>query len=151
MHDEQERYTAMIRIVNGVFLVKTIIGSFLLLMGCIFAFRILAMVFSVIRSPIEIALVHRLSQIGKEGAAISIFGETLTISPATFAYGNIIISYTIVIILLAIGAGLVKAFLYAGSNLVQSGIETFLDKLGEELLRLWRYRGRRGQDNIRAS
>ncbi len=119
----------MTRMVRGIFLLKTIAGALLMILGCVFAIRILSIIFKIIQSPVEISLVHRLSQIGKGEGAINIFGESLTISPETFAYGNIMVSYAIIIVLLAIGGGIAKVFLYTGSSLIQSGIESFLEKL----------------------
>ena len=52
----------------------------------------------------------------------------LAVSPEAFAYGNIIVSYAIALILLAIGSGIAKVFLYTGSSLVQSGIESLLER-----------------------
>ncbi len=129
MNDDQERYMTMTRMVRGIFLLKTIAGALLMILGCVFAIRIFSVIFRIIRSPVEISLVDRLSQIGKGEGAINIFGESLTISPETFAYGNIMVSYAIIIVLLAIGGGIAKVFLYTGSSLIQSGIESLLEKL----------------------
>ncbi|MCZ6873408.1 MAG: hypothetical protein O7G88_07740 [bacterium] len=132
MHDDQERYMTMTRIVNGIFLLKTIAGTLLMIMGGVFAMRILSIIFKIIRSPLEISLVDRLAQVGNGEGAINIFGESLTISPETFAYGNIMVSYAIIIILLAIGGGIAKVFLYTGSSLIQSGIESLLEKFRDD-------------------
>ena len=122
----------MTKIVNGIFLLKTIAGTFMMLLGCVFAIRILSIIFSMIRSPVELSLVDRLSQIGQGERAISILGESLMISPQVFAYGNIVVSYAIIIIALAIGGGIAKVFLYTGSSLIQSGIESLLEKLKDD-------------------
>lgn len=116
------------KMVHGIFLLKTIAGTFLMLLGGVFAIRILSIIFSLIRSPVEVSLVHRLAQIGEGKAVFNIFGESFAISPETFAYGNIVVSYAIIIILLAIAGGIAKVFLYTGGNLIQSGIESFLEK-----------------------
>lgn len=121
------------RMVNGIFLLKTIAGTLLMLLGGVFAIRILSIIFSLIRSPVEVSLVHRLAQIGEGKAVFNILGESFAISPETFAYGNIMISYAIIIILLAIAGGITKVFLYTGGNLMQSGIESLLAKFGDDL------------------
>ncbi len=143
--DVQERYRAMIKVVSSLFFLKTILGAVLLIIGCFTAFRILAMIFRMIYSPRDMPLVHWLAQIGKDGAALDVLGETLTFSPVTMAYGNIVLSYGLVLILLGIGAGLAKAFLSAGSRLIQSGLESLVDTLGEDLSRWWQARGNTDQ------
>ena len=121
----------MTSIARSIFVLKTIAGTLLMILGCFFAIRILSIIFKLIWSPVEISLVHRLSQIGEGKATFNIFGESLAVSPETFAYGNIIVSYAIALILLAIGSGIAKVFLYTGSSLVQSGIESLLERFRE--------------------
>ncbi len=122
----------MTSIARGIFMLKTIAGTLLMILGCFFAIRMLSIIFSLIWSPVEISLVHRLSQVGEGKATFNVFGESLAISPETFAYGNIIVSYAITIILLAIGGGIAKVFLYTGSSLIQSGIESLLEKFRDD-------------------
>jgi hypothetical protein len=131
MHNDWEQHMTMTSIARSIFMLKTIAGTLLMILGCFFAIRILSIIFKLIWSPVEISLVHRLSQIGEGKATFNIFGESLAVSPEAFAYGNIIVSYAIALILLAIGSGIAKVFLYTGSSLIQSGIESLLEKFRE--------------------
>lgn len=132
MHNDWEHYMTLTSIARSIFMLKTIAGTLLMILGCFFAIRILSIVFKLIWSPVEISLVHRLSQVSEGKATFNVLGENFAVSPETFAYGNIIVSYAIVLILLAIGSGIAKVFLYTGSSLIQSGIESLLEKFRDD-------------------
>jgi hypothetical protein len=132
-----EGYRTLTRTVGLVFLAKTIVGVVLMILGCIAAFWVLLMIFDMIENPEDLALVQKMSQIGTEGVEIGVMGGKITFPPVVSKYGNIIFSYGLVIIFLAISAGLAKAFLYTGASLVKSDIKPLLEKLGEQLARLW--------------
>jgi hypothetical protein len=133
----QEGYTMLTKTVERVFLIKTIVGVVLIILGCIAAFLILLLIFNIINSPDEIALVKKISQIATEGIEVEAVGQSVKIPPVVSKYGNMVLSYLITLILLGISAGLTKAFLYTGASLVKSDIKPLLEKLGEVLGRLW--------------
>jgi len=133
----EEGYTMLTKTVERVFLIKTIVGVVLIILGCIAAFLILLLIFNIINSPDEIALVKKISQIATEGIEVEAVGQSVKIPPVVSKYGNMVLSYLITLILLGISAGLTKAFLYTGASLVKSDIKPLLEKLGEALGRLW--------------
>jgi hypothetical protein len=133
----QEGYTMLTKTVERVFLIKTIVGVVLMILGCIAAFLILLLIFNIITSPDEIALVKKISQIATEGIEVEAVGQSVKIPPVVSKYGNMVLSYLITLILLGIIAGLTKAFLYTGASLVKSDIKPLLEKLGEVLGKLW--------------
>jgi hypothetical protein len=133
----EEGYTMLTKTVERVFLIKTIVGVMLMILGCIAAFLILLLIFNIINSPDEIALVKKISQIATEGIEVEAVGQSVKIPPVVSKYGNMVLSYLITLILLGISAGLTKAFLYTGASLVKSDIKPLLEKLGEVLAKLW--------------
>jgi len=133
----RESYQEFTKIVGIVFYVKLIVGGLLIILGCLAAFWILQTIFHLIGNSEAVALVQKISSIKTEGAEIKLAGQSIQFPPIFFEYGNVIVGYGIVIILLAIAAGLTKAFLYTGANLVKSDIQALLEKLGEQLARLW--------------
>ena len=136
-NEARESYREFTKIVGIVFFVKLLIGGLLIVLGCLGAFWILQTIFHLIETPEKIAIMQEIAKIETKGVELKLAGQNIQFPPIIFQYGNVMVGYGIIIILLAIAAGLVKAFLYTGAGLVKSDIQALLEKLGEQLARVW--------------
>ena len=129
-NDLHQGYTFFKTTVGVMFFVKLLVGVLLIIFASLAAVGILQIIYNILVSPEDVQLLEKIARAEPEGINIGTPGGDIEIPTIFFGYG-------VVIILLSISAGLAKGFLSVGVDLVKSDLEALLERLGEELARLW--------------
>jgi predicted PurR-regulated permease PerM len=135
--DSENNLNSLKETVKLVFFFKTIVGTILLLFGIAIAWEVVQTISTMIDQPEQIRLVEHIMKMTNNGSELS------NQLPSEFSRSldgsaNAIIAYVILLFLLSIVGGIAKTFLTIGAELIKSDLKALLEKLGEELARLWK-------------
>jgi predicted PurR-regulated permease PerM len=135
--DSENNLNSLKETVKLVFFFKTIVGTILLLFGIAIAWEVVQTISTMIDQPEQIRLVEHIIKMTNNGSELS------NQLPSEFSRSldgsaNAIIAYVILLFLLSIVGGIAKTFLTIGAELIKSDLKALLEKLGEELARLWK-------------
>ncbi|MEM8604746.1 MAG: hypothetical protein AAGF24_13035, partial [Cyanobacteria bacterium P01_H01_bin.121] len=108
------------------------VGTGLTIFGACLAIAIVYAIFGILTQSIEIPFLD-------ESAALMQRQLQERIADGAYMF-DLVARYVTVLVLLSIAAGLAKTAIEAGAQLIQSDLQVLLEKLGEELARLWQAR-----------
>ena len=118
---------------DEVFKIKTTIGGGLIVVGGAMAIWIIQVINKVVYSPEKMPLLRTILKISYENPKVQLPENSTDIVPFINNYGDAILAYGILIFLLSIAAGIAKAFLSGGINLIGSDLKILLEKMGEQM------------------
>lgn len=141
MYDRNsDNFNSLKETVKLVFFFKTIVGTILLLFGLSITYEVVQTIYSLINNPDEIRLVETILRMGQPNGEFINQLQSSELHQFMGGYEDAVIGYGILIILLSIVAGIATTLLSLGTKLIESDLKTLLEKLGEELARLWKDR-----------
>ena len=139
MYDRnQENFNSLKETVKLVFFFKTIVGTILLLFGLAIAYEVVQNIYSLIDNPERIRLVEKILSMGQPSSQFTNQLKSSELHKLMGGYEDAVIGYGILIILLSIAGGIATTLLSLGTELIKSDLKDLLEKLGEELARLWK-------------
>lgn len=139
MYDRhQENFNSLKETVKLVFFFKTIVGTILLVFGLAIAYEVVQNIYSLIDNPEQIRLVEKILSMGKQSSEFRNQLQSSELHKLMGGYEDAVIGYGILIILLSIAGGIATTLLSLGTELIKSDLKALLEKLGEELARLWK-------------
>lgn len=136
--DSDNNFNSLKETVKLVFFFKTIVGTILLLFGLAIAWEVVQTISTMIDQPEKIRLIENIVSMGNNGSELRNQLQSSEFSHLLGGYENPIVAYGILIFLLSIAGGIAKTLLTLGAELIKSDLKALLDKLGEELARLWK-------------
>lgn len=135
--DSENNLNSLKETVKLVFFFKTIVGTILLLFGMTIAWELVQTISTIIDQPEQIRLVeHIIKTVNNSSELSNQLPRELSRSIGQSA--NAVIAYVVLLFLLSIVGGIAKTFLTIGAEMIKSDLKLILEKLGEELARLWK-------------